>query len=95
MCASQCDALLRPNTKTINRASHSLFKSFRNSRTLSTIRRGSEEPNNVDGASSDCFIPHIPPSRNNVDVEPSTPKTLNAEYESPKSSTISPLLHLE
>ncbi|KAK2382280.1 hypothetical protein QL285_069827 [Trifolium repens] len=35
--------LLRPITKTINRASHSLFYSFRNSRTLSTIRRGSEE----------------------------------------------------
>ncbi|KAK2416672.1 hypothetical protein QL285_039053 [Trifolium repens] len=35
--------LLRPITKTINRASHSLLNSFRNSRTLSTIRRGSEE----------------------------------------------------
>ncbi|WJX77270.1 hypothetical protein P8452_60593 [Trifolium repens] len=35
--------LLRPITKTINRASHSLLKSYRNSRTLSTIRRGSEE----------------------------------------------------
>jgi hypothetical protein len=57
------------------------------------------KPNNVDGASSDCFIPHIPPhippSRHNVDVAPSTPKTLNAEYESPKSTTISPCLHLE
>ncbi|KAK2366109.1 hypothetical protein QL285_079528 [Trifolium repens] len=57
------------------------------------------KPNNVDGASSDCFIPHIPPhippSRHNVDVAPSTPKTLNAEYESSKSTTISPCLHLE
>ncbi|KAK2409845.1 hypothetical protein QL285_045245 [Trifolium repens] len=35
--------LVRPITKTINRVSHSLLKSFRNSRTLSTIRRGSEE----------------------------------------------------
>ncbi|KAK2410907.1 hypothetical protein QL285_046240 [Trifolium repens] len=35
--------LLIPITKTINRASHSLLNSFRNSRTLSTIRRGSEE----------------------------------------------------
>ncbi|KAK2396597.1 hypothetical protein QL285_058243 [Trifolium repens] len=43
MALSCCDALLRPITKTINRASHSLFYSFRNSRILSTIRRGSEE----------------------------------------------------
>ncbi|WJX34008.1 hypothetical protein P8452_22161 [Trifolium repens] len=43
MSSSYCDALLRPITKTINRASNSLLKSFINCRTLSTIRRGSEE----------------------------------------------------
>ncbi|WJX65800.1 hypothetical protein P8452_50421 [Trifolium repens] len=55
------------------------------------------KPNNVDGASSDCFIvpPSIPPPKHNVDAAPSTPKTLNAEYESPKSITISPCLHLK
>ncbi|KAK2453966.1 hypothetical protein QL285_001578 [Trifolium repens] len=35
---SQYDGLLNPITKTINRVLLSLFKSFRNSRTLSTIK---------------------------------------------------------
>ncbi|KAK2436529.1 hypothetical protein QL285_021518 [Trifolium repens] len=43
MDLSQYDALLRSITKNINRAFYSLFNSFRNSRTLSTIRRGLEE----------------------------------------------------
>ncbi|KAK2397987.1 hypothetical protein QL285_059500 [Trifolium repens] len=40
MDPSQHDGLLRPITKTINRAPIPHYFSFRNSRTLSTIKRG-------------------------------------------------------